>query len=105
MFMLFKVYFGYKRRYNTFPASKTVYEVDYKYLEKHNLENNSDMYDDALTTHLKEFTIKWYLDCNNNNTPVNDERSDALFYARMGVGVSIALGLILLVIVSIIKVS
>ncbi|MBB5437938.1 hypothetical protein HDC92_001612 [Pedobacter sp. AK017] len=103
IFLLFKVYFGYKRSYCAFPESNTVYNVDFKYLEEHNREHNADTYDETLTDHLKDYVVKWYLDCNNNNTPVNDRRGDAMFYARLGLCISISLGLVLLILVCYIK--
>lgn len=103
IFLLLKVYFGYKRSYCAFPESKIMYEEDFKYLQKHNKKHNLSTYEATLTTHMKEYVVKWYLDCNNQNTPVNDRRGEAMFQARLGLCVSIGLGFLLLILVSYIK--
>ena len=104
MGLLFRVYFGYKRSYCVFPESHTVFNIDYRRLEDYTKQHSSsDMYESDLSEHLKDNIIKWYLDCNEHNTPVNDSRAEALFYARLFLCISLSLGLLLLMFVCIIK--
>lgn len=103
MVLLFKVYFGYKRAYCTFPDSKTVVENDFKALEKYHEEYNKNKYEESLLDSLKDRVVTWYLECNNNNTPVNDSRADALFYARLSICISLSIGLVLLIFICYLK--
>jgi len=100
---LFIVYFGYRRSYCTFPESNVVVNVDFKELEEYNKEHNADKYEESLLETLRDRVVAWYLNCNNHNTPVNDRRANALYFARMFLLISIGIGLILLIFICIIK--
>lgn len=101
--LLFIVYFGFKRYYCSFPDSNTVYNTDFKALEVYTKEHFADSYEESLLDNLKDKVIHWYLDCNNNNTTVNDRRGIALYYAKLAICVSLSIGLSLLILISIIK--
>ena len=100
---LFIVYFGYRRSYCTFPESNVVVNVDFKQLEQYNKEHNADKYEESLLETLRDRVVSWYLNCNNHNTPVNDKRGNALYYARMFLLISLSIGFILLIFMCIIK--
>jgi len=101
--LLFIVYFGFKRYYFSFPDSDTVYNTDYKALEEYTKEHYADSYEESLLDNLKNKVIHWYLDCNTNNTSVNDRRSNALYYAKMSICISLSVGLALLILICFIK--
>lgn len=105
LILLFRVYFGYRRSYCVFPDSKTVYETDYRALELYNKEHFlvKEDYEREMTESLKDHAIHWYVECNNQNTPVNNLRADAMFYARLFICISLSIGLALLIFVCIIK--
>lgn len=100
--MLFVVYFGFRRSYCLFPESSLVYGKDYKELEQYVKEHhNGD--DSQLNELLSERIITWYVDCNTNNTGVNDKRGNALYYSKLFLCTSLSIGLTLLIMVSLIK--
>lgn len=105
LIFLFVVYFGFNRRYCSFPDSNTIYNIDFKSLEIHAKEHYSDKYEETLTFNLKERAIQWYLECNANNTVVNDKRANSLFYAKLAICISLSIGLALLILVCLIKSS
>ncbi len=101
--MLFVVYFGFKRSYCLFPESSIVYNTDYKELEKYANEHHPENSEAKLQELLNERVIVWYVDCNTNNTKVNDRRGNALYYAKLFLCISLSIGLILLIMISLIK--
>jgi hypothetical protein len=103
MVLLFKVYFGYKRAYCSFPDSKKVVEDDFKALEEYHKEYSKGKQEENLLKSLKDRVVNWYLECNNNNTPVNDARANALFYARLSICISLSIGLVLLIFICYLK--
>ncbi|WEK20446.1 MAG: hypothetical protein P0Y49_04750 [Candidatus Pedobacter colombiensis] len=103
MSLLFKVYFGYKRAYCAFPDSKQVVEDDFKALEEYHNQYSKGKQEENLLKSLKDRVVNWYLECNNNNTPVNDARANALFYARLSICISLSIGLALLIFICYLK--
>ncbi|MBB6236908.1 putative membrane protein [Pedobacter sp. AK013] len=103
LIFLFVVYFGFKRRYCSFPDSNTVYNGDFKALEQYAKENYPETSEEVLMDNLKDRAIEWYLDCNNNNTAVNDTRGNSLFYAKLSICISLSIGLALLILICFIK--
>ncbi|MGM9476502.1 hypothetical protein ACS5PU_08725 [Pedobacter sp. GSP4] len=103
LIFLFIVYFGFKRRYCSFPDSNTVYNGDFKSLEQYTKEHYPETYEEVLMDSLKDRAIQWYLDCNNNNTSVNDTRGNSLFRAKLSICISLGIGLALLILICFIK--
>jgi hypothetical protein len=106
LIQLIRVYFGYNRSYCSFPESSIVFNQDYKALEAYHNENSKkSKVETELLDSLKDNVIKWYLDCNNHNTPVNDKRGNAYYLSRLFLCISLCIGLALLTLVCIIKLS
>ncbi|WP_343564088.1 hypothetical protein [Sphingobacterium sp.] len=96
------VFFGFKREYCTFPESKAIlerYEEIKVYSEKHKED------DSFITSSLKKDTIKWYSDCNENNTRTNDRRANAFHTFKMLFSIIIILGVLLMFLVFYLKVN
>lgn len=103
MFYLFRVFFGLKRRYCSFPSTKVVLE-DYEKIKK-SLEKtpqNGDI-DDAIDNKFNEFIIYWYKDINENNIIVNDIRAENFHNSKIFIGISYLLGILVFILYCITK--
>lgn len=96
------VFFGYKREYCTFPDSDSVF-TSYNELEEYYKEENTEK-DKLISKILKDYTIKWYLECNSHNMKTNDRRAAAYHNFKLLFSFIVILGLILMFIVFYLKV-
>lgn len=94
MFFLFRVYFGLKRKYNTFPSSKVVMD-DYKKIEDYYKSiNETKNVEKKISDDFDDFIISWYKTINENNIVVNDRRMDNFHYSKFSIGVSYLLAIL-----------
>lgn len=98
------VFFGYKREYCTFPESKLMIER-YKELQSYFEGERRSKRDILIAEEFKNYTIKWYFECNNHNMITNDRRAAALHTFKMLLSGIIFLGLILMFFVFILKIT
>lgn len=92
---LFIVFFGFKRSYNSMPDSDVVNE-SYSVLVKRHEKEKKDK-EEYLVSDLKEYMIRWYSLCNTDNTKTNDRRGNALYSFRLSIGITMIMGVILLI--------
>lgn len=100
LFYLWRTYFGYNRRYCSFPDSNTVINR-YTALKLYHKKNTgieceeNDLINKHFKEDLEEDIIEYYRDINSNNITVNDLRGDSLHKAKMYIGFSICLAILL----------
>lgn len=100
---LYKVYFGFRRFYCTFPASSEVLTAYDTLTERHSSVQDGQLKEQYIISDLKEYNVIWYKDCNLANTGANDRRADAFFAARMWLGISMIICILLLIFICIVK--
>lgn len=95
MFFLFRVFYGYKRRYGSFPMSSEVLK-DYENIKDYhkNYFPRTQNADDKIDEDLDEFVIKWYIDSNDVNTKSNDVRMDNFHCSKLWIGICYGLGIL-----------
>lgn len=100
---LYKVFFGYRRFYCSFPNSDEVIASYYKLVDRHKLVRDADIQEEYIISDIKEYQIIWYKDCNQANTEANDKRGDAFFIGRMWLGISMIICILLMIFIYYIK--
>lgn len=106
MYFLFRVFFGFKRKYGSFPDSETVLN-DYRALEEYHKTVSP-------TANIKELVendfininlVKWYSDINNPNIRVNDIRADNYHYLKISIGLTYLIGILVFGLFSFVKLN
>jgi hypothetical protein len=100
---LYKVYFGFRRFYSSFPSSTDIIEAYKRLIPRHEDVKKEELRERFVISDLKEYKIIWYRDCNEANTSANDRRANAFFAARLWLGFSMIICILLLIFISIIK--
>ncbi len=94
MYFLYRVFFGLKRKYCSFPETTDVMK-DYKNIKDYyaNQAQNSQIQKN-IDNDFNDFIIKWYTDINDNNIKVNDTRMNNFHYSKFSIGISYLLGIL-----------
>ena len=94
MFFLFRVFFGHKRKYCSFPETRIVLSDYYKIKDYYNsLSPNADN-TTKIDIEFRDFVIKWYLDISDNNIKVNDTRAENFHLSKIFIGISYLLAIL-----------
>jgi len=101
---LYVVFFGLRREYSSFPDSDQVHDSYLNLIERHYEVDDEQLKEQYLISDLKEYSIIWYKDCNRQNIIANDKRNDAFFRARMWLGISMIIGILVLLFICIYKI-
>jgi len=100
---LFRVFFGLKRTYCSFPATKEVIADYNKIKEFYSNHPKKNEIEKLVQNDFNDFILKWYTDINDNNIKVNDVRADIFFCAKIFIGISYFLSIIVFILSCIIK--
>lgn len=97
MFFLFRVFFKRKRKYNAFPDSAAVHTSYKAVIDWYNALPETNKKSTNVEDEFQDYIVQWYLDCNNANTAVNDERAEDFHSSKMFIGLCYVLGIVVFV--------
>lgn len=103
---LYRVYFTSNDLYSSFPDSELVGNY-YEDLKKHYVTcgktEGSAEFEECINNHLKDQTIRWYIDSNTKNLKINEKRGQNFINAKKRLGYALMLGSIIFVLTCINK--
>lgn len=105
-YFLYKAYVSFGDKFNSFPKSLALVEF-YNKSKEHFVEQRigSTELEDSLDNSLKNEIINWYVDANEKNWALNEKRAEVYINARKSLGISLSLGIVLFIFISITKLS